>query len=95
MINWKYKDKYYYFDFKKALLILGLLIFAPLIFFWSENIHINYFSMTNIIFYILCAYIIFKNCVSDYEPYYFDEKGNMVYGEEPRELREKRLNKTK
>ena len=84
MINWKYKDIYYYFDHMTALQIIGFLILIPIVVYWSESININYLSITSLVAYAFILWLIFANCVKSYEPYYFDEKGNKVLGKKPK-----------
>ncbi|MBR7715597.1 hypothetical protein EHF38_04995 [Acinetobacter baumannii] len=95
MIEWKFKGRNFYFNYLKALGILGLLVFAPLVFIWSENIYINWFSIPSLITYLLIIYIVYKSCVDSYEPYYFDENGKLIEGEEPEDLKAKRLKANK
>ena len=95
MIGWKDKGRKFYFDYLKALGILGLFIVAPSIFFWSENINIRWFSIPSLIAYAVILWIIYKSCVDSYEPYYYDKNGNRIEGEEPADLKAKRLSKIK
>lgn len=85
MIKWKYKDKNYYFDHVPALGILAFLFGAPMLVAWSEGYHINYLSPGNIIVIGFAGYLIYKNCISSYEPYYFDKSGKKIIGKEPKD----------
>ncbi len=84
MINWKYKDKYYYFDHMTALQIIGFFILVPMVVYWSESININYLSITSLVTYAVILWFIYMNCVKSYEPYYFDENGNKILGKKPK-----------
>lgn len=85
MINWKYKDKYYYFDIVPALGIIAFLFGAPALTMWGNSININWLSPWNFIVATLAIYLIYKNCINEYEPYYFDASGKKVIGEKPKD----------
>ncbi|ENX36332.1 hypothetical protein F889_00494 [Acinetobacter colistiniresistens] len=98
MISWKYKNKSYYFDHVKALWIILLLIGVPIAASWFENIKIVFFgNLVDIIyqslFLIFVFYLVYLNCIVSYVPYYFDENGKKIEGEEPKELKALRCKK--
>lgn len=100
MIEWKYKGRNYYFNHFNALAFTGMFIILPLIYGWIEGFipgifYDKIFLITFILTMLFYIYAIFKTCVDSYEPYYYDENGKRINGEEPVEMKEKRIDKLK
>lgn len=71
MIEWKYKNKNYYFNHKKALGLIGIILVIPLIIAWTEGVSMIFPSdpiklIVNISILIFIICIICKNCTNHY-----------------------------
>lgn len=100
MIRWKYKGRNYYFNHVNALAFIGMFVVLPLLYGWIEGVipdifYDKYFLITFSLTMLFYSYAIYKVSIDSYEPYYFDEKGKKIEGEEPPEQRAKRLRKFK
>lgn len=100
MIGGKYKGRNYYFNHFNALTFIGMFVVLPLLYGWIEGVipdifYDNYFLIIFSLTMLFYSYAIYKVSIDSYEPYYYDEKGKKIEGEETLEQRAKRLRKFK
>lgn len=67
MIKCKYKGKSYYFDHVSALGLFAIVFIVPSFLAWTYGRSINYFSFSNIVFYIFGIYLIVKYSICSCE----------------------------
>lgn len=77
-----------------------MFVVLPLLYGWIEGVipsifYDKYFFITFSLTMLFYIYAIYKISIDSYEPYYYDENGEKIEGEESPEHRAKRLRKLK